>query len=136
MTHCLNNGVTSVHALEDNDTWDILCDLVDHDQLPLRVFYVPYWQNRRKHGIPQAGQCKGKLLSCDRVKIFSDGALGPSTAAISVPYKGSTNNTGLLWHTQVGVLHAFTMTRDSTLVKDLKNNASIKSAVNTEASRI
>ena len=101
--HCLKNGVTSVHALEDNHTWDILCDLADQGQLPIRVFYVLFWENRKRHNIPEAGQYKGKLLSCDRVKLFSDGALGACTAALSFPYKGSDNNKGLLLHTQVGL---------------------------------
>ena len=100
--HCLKQGVTSVHALEDHYTWGIFCDLVDQGRLPVRVFYVPYWENRKSQKIPEAGQTRGKLLSCDRVKIFSDGALGPCTAAVSVPYKGSDkNNKGLLMHTQV-----------------------------------
>lgn len=48
-------------------------------------------------GGPPAGASDGPLLSCGRVKLFSDGSLGAETAALRRPYVG-TDNTGVFIH--------------------------------------
>lgn len=99
MKNLIKNGVTSVHALED-ETWNELCQLADHGQLPLRIFYSAQWDERHGENFPPyAGAKHGNYLSCDRVKIFADGALGTATAATSLPYIGSCN-CGILIHPQ------------------------------------
>lgn len=52
-----------------------------------------------------------QLLSCHRVKLFTDGALGSETAALSAPYickdeNDTKVNTGILMHSQTE-LNAF-----------------------------
>jgi hypothetical protein len=44
---------------------------------------------------PAAGASEGPLLSCGRVKLYSDGSLGAETAALRRPYVG-TSNRGVL----------------------------------------
>ena len=83
---CLHYGLTSVHTLECGSTWKTYCDLVDNGKLPIRVFYSAYYELNRSDEFPRAHETHGDLLSCDRIKIFQDGALGPSTAALSIPY--------------------------------------------------
>jgi predicted amidohydrolase YtcJ len=80
---CLRYGATSVHACELN-TWEAFCRLADEGRLPMRVFYSAYFQHGEN--LPKPGETHGPLLSCDRVKLFADGALGVATAAMSQPY--------------------------------------------------
>ena len=100
----LRHGVTSVHACE-LDTWPVFCRLADQNRLNIRVFYSAYYVGGKR--LPSAGQVHGPLLSCDRVKLFADGALGVSTAAMSQPYLQHTAsghcNHGMLLHTQVNI---------------------------------
>lgn len=46
---------------------------------------------------PYSGASLPPLLSCNRVKLYSDGSLGAETAALRRPYVG-TDNVGLLIH--------------------------------------
>jgi predicted amidohydrolase YtcJ len=95
-------GATSVHACELN-TWQAFCRLADEGRLPIRVFYSAYFQLGKD--LPKPGEVHGPLLSCDRIKLFADGALGVATAAMSQPYlkplaDGKCNH-GMLLLTQV-----------------------------------
>jgi predicted amidohydrolase YtcJ len=49
------------------------------------------------HAHPYSGSSLPPLLSCNRVKLYSDGSLGAETAALRRPYVG-TDNIGLLIH--------------------------------------
>jgi predicted amidohydrolase YtcJ len=49
------------------------------------------------HAHPYSGSSLPPLLSCNRVKLYSDGSLGAETAALRRPYVG-TDNVGLLIH--------------------------------------
>jgi len=96
---CLEQGVTSVHSNEVG-AWKEYCSLAASGKLPIRTFYVPFYANRHKGDFPDyAGVRYDSMLSCDRVKLFTDGALGLQTAALSQPYLG-TDNKGLLIYTQ------------------------------------
>jgi len=98
----LRTGATSVHACELH-TWKAFCRLADEGRLPLRVFYAAY--NDHAEELPSPGEVHGPLLSCDRVKLFADGALGVATAAMSQPYLQPSSdgrcNHGMLLLTQV-----------------------------------
>ena len=98
----LRHGATSVHACELH-TWNAFCRLADEGRLPIRVFYSAYYDHTEK--LPSPGETHGPLLSCDRVKLFADGALGVATAAMSQPYLQPSNdgrcNHGMLLLTQV-----------------------------------
>ena len=91
-------GVTSVQACE-LDTWPLFCRLVDQGRLPVRVFYTGYYVGAQR--LPTAGETRGQLLHSDRIKLFGDGALGVATAAMSRPYVGQPDNTGMLLLSQV-----------------------------------
>ncbi len=100
---CLENGVTTAHALEDI-TWPAYCQLAEEDALPIRIFYSAYYSQKDKDSFPEyAGVQKGEFLTCDRIKLFADGSLGGCTAALSQNYRGMEDK-GILVHPQVGVV--------------------------------
>jgi len=89
----LRHGVTSAHACEDG-TWRSFCQLADRRRLPIRIFYSAFYRTRREDdgSFPAPGATHGEMLSCDRVKLFVDGALGANTAALSQPYLDSVGS--------------------------------------------
>lgn len=95
----LENGVTSAHACED-DCWKEYCSLSEEGFLPMRIFFSAYFYDRNQDNFPAYGEKHGTMLSCDRVKLFVDGALGVSTAALSQPYCHSTCNKGILIYSE------------------------------------
>jgi len=116
----LRHGVTSVHTCE-NGTWSSFRQLDRQRRLPVRVFYSACYHgggvtdrcdDQSGAGHPTAAAAAGstdvggggsEMLSCDRVKLFVDGALGAATAALSQPYRDSSvaNRRGILRLTQV-----------------------------------
>ena len=100
LNFCLRQGVTSVHTNEPG-MWREYSALSDSNELPVRVFLAGYYTNRNDGNFPEGPQVKSELLSCDRVKLFSDGSLGGFTAALSQPYIGKEGNKGLLLYSQV-----------------------------------
>ena len=50
--------------------------------------------------LPDPEATRGRMLSFNRVKLFTDGALGTKTAALSQPYVG-TCHYGVFLHKQV-----------------------------------
>lgn len=91
--------MTCVHAL-DPSAWPLYCEMVDNDELQIRTFHVDFLANSDREKLTRPGTIYGRMLSTDRLKIFADGSLGGSTAALSKPYNG-TDNTGIFIHTQV-----------------------------------
>lgn len=84
----LKNGITSAHPCE-KDTWSEFCHLAENDQLPLRIFYSGFATSiGQKGAFPESSDDRREpMLFSSRVKFIVDGALGPLTAAISLPYK-------------------------------------------------
>lgn len=85
--------------MQTNDAgcWPLYRELAERDELPLRVFLtIGHGDMGGPEAPPSAGTALG-LLSCDRVKIFSDGSLGAETAALRRPYVGSSNTGMLVW---------------------------------------
>ena len=84
---CLDNGITSVQT-NDAGAWLAYKSLADKNELPCRVYLTIKASEIITHPkiIPYANETNGQLLSSHRAKLFADGALGASTAAISVPY--------------------------------------------------
>ena len=102
------NDGPEIGAIED--AWGGYTTLLQQSKLPIRVLLtVPFSQLGTKHCPPPGSRLYGvaeafggapaseeataatpprgaPLLSCDRVKIFSDGGLGASTAAVLEPY--------------------------------------------------
>lgn len=97
---CLKRGLTSVHSNEPTGSWAVYRDLANAGQLPIRVFFAGYFNERDPSNFPRACERHGDMLYSDRVKLFVDGALGVQTAALSIPYKGKDTR-GALIHTRV-----------------------------------
>jgi hypothetical protein len=93
----LSMGITSVH---DFDVWDCFLTLNDMQQdgtLKIRVVKsipFPKLDEAIATGL-RSGRGSG-LLHVGWLKLFSDGALGPQTAAMLQPYEGSSS-TGMLF---------------------------------------
>lgn len=74
-------------------------------QLLIRVFMAAYFDERHSKNFPTPEEKCGNLLSCDRIKLFVDGALGIHTAALSLPYTNDNSNYGWLKYSQVPKVH-------------------------------
>ncbi|GLE05432.1 hypothetical protein PINS_up014445 [Pythium insidiosum] len=94
---CVSHGLTAIHT-NDYNAWHLYSKIQSESGLPVRVYLTPLIGELKKPEIPPPGSRDG-LLSCDRIKIFSDGSLGAETAALRMPYKG-TSNTGILFSSQ------------------------------------
>ncbi|OWZ11559.1 hypothetical protein PHMEG_00015401 [Phytophthora megakarya] len=93
LQRCVRSGLTAVHTNDEN-AWHVYTKLQKEGGLPVRVYLTPSIDELGKPSTPKSRACDG-LLSCHRIKIFSDGSLGAETAALRVPYKG-TSNMGIL----------------------------------------
>ena len=74
LKRCVRAGLTAVHT-NDEDAWRVYTKLQAEDGLPVRVYLTPSIYELGKSMVPKAGDCNG-LVSCHRMKIFSDGSLG------------------------------------------------------------
>jgi len=76
-------------------------ELADEGRLPLRVTMMvraPWIDHLIAAGI--ATGFGNEWLKVGPLKVFSDGGIGPRTAAVSRPYRGQPENTGIPWYTQ------------------------------------
>lgn len=95
----LRYGITSVH---DFDIWDCYLALEEMErngQLTLRVIKgipLPILDEAIKSGLKSGMGSSHLSIGC--LKMFSDGALGPQTAAMLAPFE-NTNSTGMLFLT-------------------------------------
>ena len=95
IAECLKYGITSVQT-NDPLCWDTYCLLNDRDQLPLSVYYTFPISEVQMGKCPPSDTVHGRVRA-SRVKLFTDGSLGASTAALNEPYNdGSKNESGLL----------------------------------------
>jgi predicted amidohydrolase YtcJ len=97
-THLWKMGITAVHDFDRISCFSALQILHMNDKLRLRVLKsIPL------EALPNAielGLRSGfgdDFLRIGSVKIFSDGALGPHTAAMLQPYEGELENRGMLF---------------------------------------
>ena len=112
---CVDNGITFVQS-NDGKTlggirmpFEAYASLADEKKLPCRVFLTIEWQAVGQEGMPKAkASHPSGLLSCDRAKIWTDGGLGASTAAMLEPYADNPANSGVMQMTRAEI--------DSTLV--------------------
>lgn len=101
---CVQRGITAVQTNDCkdigniSDAYDVYHALDDEKALPCRVFLTVGWKDVGSPGIPTAGSANSSgRLSCDRAKIWTDGALGASTAALLEPYSDADDgNVGVL----------------------------------------
>jgi predicted amidohydrolase YtcJ len=90
-------GITGVHDFDGPRCFSALQRLHKEGQLTLRVLKnipLEYLDHAIELGI-QTG-FGNDWLRIGNIKIFSDGALGPRTAAMISPYTGEPDNTGIL----------------------------------------
>jgi len=100
---CASMGITSVQTNDSkqlgaiSDSWDVYSSLADEGKLPCRVFLTVSCKDVGDDAVPQGPVVHPSgLLSCDRVKLWTDGALGARTAAVIEPYSDDPGNTGIL----------------------------------------
>ncbi|CAE7199437.1 ytcJ, partial [Symbiodinium necroappetens] len=104
---CVENGVTFVQS-NDGKTlggirrpFDAYASLADEGRLPCRIFLTIEWQAVGEEGMPKSkASHPSGLLSCDRAKIWTDGGLGASTAAMLEPYADNPSNSGVMQMTR------------------------------------
>merc|ERR1711892_444404 len=88
---CIQAGLTQVQACEE-ENWLAWKELAESSQIPIRVYLSIFYFSMVNFGgtdnFPNApNESVGPMLTADRIKLFADGALGASTAALSVNYK-------------------------------------------------
>ncbi len=81
---CSAFGLTSVHT-NDPKAWKIYKKIAENNDLPIRVFLTIPFRELDQEDSPNANEEIG-LLKAKRVKLFADGSLGASTAALNDPY--------------------------------------------------
>ncbi len=95
--HELNRfGITGIHDFDQMDCFSALESLLENNNLHLRVVKglpLSYLDEAIKLGLHSG--FGDPLLRFGTVKLFSDGALGPKTAAMLRPYE-SSNDSGML----------------------------------------
>jgi len=90
-------GITTIHDFDSWDLFPILQHLEKQARLSLRVIKgIPrsFLPKAMEMGL-RSGQKSGNL-QIGWLKLFSDGALGPQTAAMLEPYAGQPGNSGML----------------------------------------
>lgn len=97
LQRCLEVGLTMVQT-NDVDCWQIYKELEAEGLLPIRVALTLFYRDLDSGNLPSPNT-KINLLSCDRVKLFTDGSLGGQTAALKEPYS-DTKKMGVTIYTQ------------------------------------
>lgn len=97
LEHCLKVGLTMVQS-NDPDCWQIYKELDLENKLPIRVALTLFYRDLDRENVPSPNT-KINLLTCDRVKLFTDGSLGGQTAALREVYS-DTKKMGVTIHTQ------------------------------------
>ncbi|MCI4371907.1 MAG: amidohydrolase, partial [Thermoplasmata archaeon] len=97
MAHRL--GITSIHDIVDPSSWRAYQRARRSGRLRIRV--SAYLRDGALPGLVQAGITSGlgdEWLRFGGVKVFSDGSLGASTAALAAPYANASEERGMLVH--------------------------------------
>ncbi len=90
---CLKVGITSVQT-NDPIAWEAYCQLDDEGKLPISVHLTFPVKEVLNGSVPEPGAVHGNVVA-SRVKLFADGSLGASTAALNESYSDGTD-TGVL----------------------------------------
>jgi hypothetical protein len=99
-------GITSVHDFDGSDCFSALQKLDMEDRLRIRI--VKNIPLTSFDAAIQSGLRSGFGSDCLRIgsiKLFSDGALGPQTAAMLEPYETNENNSGMLLLSKDEIIH-------------------------------
>ncbi|MBK8027904.1 MAG: amidohydrolase [Chloroflexi bacterium] len=95
--HALELGLTGIHDFDWRDSFAALQILRERSLLSLRMvkqINAEYLESLLDLGLRQG--FGDDWLRIGNLKIFSDGALGPRTAAMIAPYEGEPNNLGIM----------------------------------------
>ncbi|MCD4672904.1 MAG: amidohydrolase [Anaerolineaceae bacterium] len=91
-------GVTGVHDFDRRLCFAALQELAREDQLRLRVLKsIPYESLDAAIKLGLRSGFGSSYLRVGSLKLFTDGALGPHTAAMLAPYENEPNNLGMLF---------------------------------------
>lgn len=94
-------GLTGVHDFDGSRCFSALQTLQARDQLKLRVVKgIPVAELQHAAQLGLRSGFGNDFLRIGSVKCFSDGALGPHTAAMLEPYEGDPDNMGALLLTE------------------------------------
>jgi predicted amidohydrolase YtcJ len=94
-------GLTGVHDFSELTLFSALQELEQEGVLQLRVVKgIPLEQMETAIALGLQSGFGSDYVRTGSVKVFSDGALGPQTAAMLTPYEDTTNNLGILLLTQ------------------------------------
>jgi predicted amidohydrolase YtcJ len=94
-------GITSVHDFDRRDCFIALQDIHANHQLKLRVLKsIPVENLDEAIALGLRSGFGDDFLRIGGVKVFSDGALGPHTAAMLEPYQDDAQNRGMLFMDQ------------------------------------
>lgn len=95
--HLIKLGITSVHdAGVDFETYKLMLELSGKDRIPLRVYTMLGGSDPRLEAMLKYGKVNQPFLKIRSVKLYTDGALGSSGAALLEPYSDEPDNKGLL----------------------------------------
>lgn len=90
-------GITSVHDFDGADCFRALQELHSNDKLRLRVLKnIPVTHLDSALDLGLRTGFGNDLIRMGNIKLFSDGALGPRTAAMLTPYDHDEGNSGML----------------------------------------
>lgn len=95
MKDLLRHGITSVHAIEESTTPDLLLQLRQQKKPCVRacIFHL---QSALAHIQKPSWLDEDFFLRIGGIKLFADGTLGSQTAAMLEPYEQSSDNRGIL----------------------------------------
>ena len=94
----LSYGITGVHDFDKRDAFQAFQNLDKTGDLKLRItknLPLDYLDDAIAIGLQNG--FGNDYLKIGAIKLFSDGALGPQTAAMISPYKGQPKNRGMLF---------------------------------------
>ncbi len=97
LAHAAENGITSVHDMADEPSYEIFAELSRRARLSARIsVYIPITEVDRFPALSRASSSAGPFVRLAGLKGFVDGSLGSSTALFFEPYADDPATTGLL----------------------------------------
>jgi predicted amidohydrolase YtcJ len=97
LRHAAENGVTSVHEMADESSYEVFAELGRRNKLTARIsVYIPITEVERFPGLKSGSAHESPYLRLAGLKGFVDGSLGSATALFFEPYTDDPRTRGLL----------------------------------------